>query len=64
MCEHDMFGVHDNHSGITGYISMMGKLGEHFAITAYLGAQAVIDMSNLMDGPNPFPRTCFLKSHN
>jgi hypothetical protein len=61
MSEHDMFGVHDNHSGITGYISVMGKLGEHFAVTAYRGAQAVIDLSNLMDGPQPVPPDLFLE---
>ncbi len=35
LSEHDIFGVHDPGSNITGYISVMGKLDEHYAVTAY-----------------------------
>ncbi len=61
MDENEIFGVHDPYSKITGYISVMGGAGEHFAITAYRGPNAMIDMNNLMEGPMPPPPEHFLE---
>lgn len=61
MSEHDIFGVYDPHSDITGYISVMGMLGEHYAVTAYRGPQAVIDLDKLADGPQPMSPDLFLE---
>jgi len=61
MTEHDIFGVQDSLSDITGYISVMGGAGEHYAITAYLGPQAVIDLDVLTEGPQSAAPDLFLE---
>jgi len=39
MYESDLFGVRDPESGETGFVSIMGTLGEHFAVAVYLGSE-------------------------
>ena len=41
MTEDEIFGVKDPETGETGYVSVMGALGEHLSVTVYLGAQAL-----------------------
>jgi hypothetical protein len=41
MGEADLFGVQDPETGEVYYVSVMGELGEHFAIAAYPGAKGL-----------------------
>jgi len=41
MYEDDFFGVEDPETGEMGYISVMGSLGDHFSICAYLGQEGI-----------------------
>ena len=52
MTEGDVFGVQDPDTGEIGFVSVMGMLGEHYAVSVYLGAQALYDFLALEDaGP-------------
>lgn len=42
MGEDDLFAVQDPDTGKTGFVSIMGRGGEHFAIGVYLGAEALM----------------------
>lgn len=48
MFEDDLFGVQDPVSGEISYVSVMGHLGEHYAIAVYLGDEAANDILRLM----------------
>lgn len=41
MSETDLFGVQDPETGEVYYVSVMGELGEHFAVAAYPGAEGL-----------------------
>lgn len=41
MEEDDIFGVQNPETGELGFISVMGNLGEHYAVTVYLGAEGL-----------------------
>ncbi len=41
MTEGDVFGVQDPDTGELGFVSVMGMLGEHYAVSVYLGTRAV-----------------------
>ncbi len=41
MTETDVFGVLDPETGEPGFVSVMGQLGEHYALTLYLGAEGL-----------------------
>jgi hypothetical protein len=41
MYEDEMIGVRDPVTGTIGFISVMGNLGEHYALTVYLGERAL-----------------------
>ena len=41
MSEADLFGVQDPETGEVYYVSVMGELGEHFAVAAYPGAEGL-----------------------
>ena len=43
MAEADIFGVMDPETGDTGFVSVMGGIGEHFAMSLYLGEEALHD---------------------
>jgi hypothetical protein len=49
MDETDVFGVQDPVSGETGYVSIMGALGEHLAVTAYLGTKTLYEFWEFQD---------------
>ena len=57
MQEDDLFGVEHPDRDEIGFVSVMGMLGEHYAIVLYLGAQALYDLINFVDqasvDPNP-----------
>jgi len=41
MTEADVFGVQHPETGALGFVSVMGMLGEHYAVTVYLGPEAL-----------------------
>ncbi|GAB4541495.1 MAG: hypothetical protein Kow0063_32360 [Anaerolineae bacterium] len=41
MTETDIFGVRDPETGETGFVSVMGALGEHLAVAVYLGSEGL-----------------------
>ncbi len=52
MDETDIFGVQDPESGRVGFVSIMGKLGEHFGLSAYLDAMALYQYWELAETPS------------
>lgn len=56
MDEMDIFAVHDPESDQTGYVSIMGTLGEHRAIDVYLGNEGLrgfLALQDSDDSPQP-----------
>jgi hypothetical protein len=49
MTETDVFGVQDPETNEIGFVSIMGGAGEHFAVTVYLGAEALHSFWSLQD---------------
>lgn len=49
MYEDEITGVRDPVSGTIGFISVMGNLGEHYALTVYLGERALGQYLDLSD---------------
>lgn len=49
MTEEDIFGVQDPETGELSFVSVMGMLGEHHAVSVYLGAEAVYDVLDFAD---------------
>jgi hypothetical protein len=49
MDETDIFGVKDPKSKRLGFVSVMGGLGEHFAVAVYLGADGLCSFWNARD---------------
>jgi hypothetical protein len=57
MEELDIFGVQDPESGEFGFVSIMGQLGEHFAVAVYLGEEGLSKLWDLHDlGPDMTPQ--------
>jgi len=52
MSEIDIFGVRNPETGEIGYISIMGALGEHYAVAVYLGSQGLYRFLGFQD-PEP-----------
>jgi len=51
LCELDMFGVRNPEGdGVIGYCSVMGILGEHFALAAYLGSKGLTGFQRIQSG--------------
>lgn len=50
MDEAEVFGVQSPETGALGFVSVMGMAGEHFAVSVYLGAQALYDFWEMEDG--------------
>jgi len=50
MEETDVFGVKNPDTEETGFVSVMGSAGEHFAVGVYLGDQALYDFWDLQMG--------------
>ena len=56
MYEDEITGVRDPVSGTIGFISVMGNLGEHYALTVYLGERALGQYQELSEnGANATP---------
>jgi hypothetical protein len=56
MTEADVFSVQDPETGELGFVSVMGLLGEHYAISHYLGSEGLYAIWNLQDvGPSVRP---------
>jgi len=54
--EVDIFAVHDPESNHTGYVSIMGSLGQHKAVAAYIGNEGLwgfITLQNAYDRAQP-----------
>ncbi len=51
MTEEDLFGVADPDSDQLMFISIMGMLGEHTSVSAYLGENALYDFLDFHDDP-------------
>ncbi len=54
MEETDIFGVQDPESGQVSFVSVMGLLGKHRAVTAYLGSEALARFWEFFD-PEDYP---------
>lgn len=46
MTETDIFGVQNPETGETGFVSVMGMLGEHIALAVYLGSEGLYSFWN------------------
>lgn len=56
MKETDIFGIQDPHTGDLGFVSVMGMLGEHYAIALYTSPAALYEFWDLQEaGPSDFP---------
>jgi len=56
MCEDDIFVVQDPDTGKTGFVSIMGELGEHKCVGAYMGKEGLYGYWTLKEaGPNTTP---------
>ncbi len=55
LSEIDIFGVRDPVSGVTGFISVMGALGEHYALSAFLGEEGITGFWDLQAPDTPYP---------
>ncbi len=53
MEEIDVFGVQNPETNDLGFVSVMGMLGEHFAISLYLGARALYQFWEFQRDPDP-----------
>ena len=52
MTETDVFGVQSPESGELGFVSVMGLLGEHYAVSLYLGSEGIHGFLDLQEmGP-------------
>ncbi|VFU19354.1 Tryptophan synthase beta chain (modular protein) [anaerobic digester metagenome] len=54
MDDDDLFGVMDPETGLIAYCCIMGRLGEHYALGAYLGPQGLESIYDLMEGSGDF----------
>jgi hypothetical protein len=63
MTETDVFGVRSPETGELGFVSVMGLLGEHYAVSLYLGSEGIHGFLDLQEmgpfadpgGPDPGP---------
>src|SRR5205807_1578311 len=56
MWDSDQFGVQDPESGQIAYGCVMGRLGEHFALAAYLGSDGLAGLWEMRMGGPPQSR--------
>jgi hypothetical protein len=60
MKETDIFGVQNPETDELGFVSVMGMLGEHYAVAFYLGAKGLYSFWNFQDtGPPGIPEQYF-----
>ncbi len=53
MHDSDLFGVMDPETGEVVYCCIMGELGEHYALGAYLGPDGLQSILDIMEDPDP-----------
>ncbi|MBD3386282.1 hypothetical protein GF407_15335 [candidate division KSB1 bacterium] len=61
MQETDIFGIKDPKSDQIGYISIMGQLGEHYALSLYLNSEGFYGFWELQNGENEIVLESFLE---
>jgi len=61
MTETDIFGVQDPETGEIGFVSIMGMLGEHFAVAVYLGAEGLYSFWGFQQIADSAPPEAFLE---
>ncbi len=61
MQETDIFGVKDPKSKQIGYVSIMGHLGEHYALSLYLNSEGFYGFWELQNGENEIVLESFLE---
>jgi len=57
MAEHQIFGLRDLGSGEWGFVSVMGMVGMHFAVSVYLGAEGLhrfLEIQEAGEAQDPF----------
>jgi hypothetical protein len=52
MDEEDIFGIRHPETGVLGFVSVMGALGEHSAVGVYLGTAALAGFLELQQAPH------------
>ena len=63
MFESQVFGVQDPESGKLGFVSVMGQMGEHFAVSFYLGQEGLYGLWTMESSASddaPVPPELFL----
>ena len=60
MTETDIFGVQDPETGEISFVSVMGALGEHLALAAYLGAEGLYSFWTFEESADDAPPEAFL----
>jgi hypothetical protein len=64
MEEPEVFGVEDPETGEVGFVSVMGLLGEHFAVSLYLGPEGLYAFWGFEEeGPGQSPENLFSLPH-
>lgn len=61
MTEEDLFGVQNPETDELGFVSVMGTLGEHFAVAVYLGARGLYDFLALEEAGDTAPPESILE---
>lgn len=61
MEEEEVFGVQDPESGVVGYCTITGNLGEHFALIVYRGTAGLDGLWRMRLGPPPGPMTSLVE---
>ncbi|MBN1200787.1 MAG: hypothetical protein JXJ20_02920 [Anaerolineae bacterium] len=56
LIEIDMFGVQNPETDAIGFVSVMGELGEHFAVAVYLGVEGLGGFWRMQQGPPEMTR--------
>jgi hypothetical protein len=55
MAESDIFAVQDPETDDLGFVTVMGAVGEHFAVGVYLGTEGLYGYFNLLSAPDASP---------
>jgi hypothetical protein len=61
MDEIDIFGVRNPETRMTGFVSVMGSIGEHFAVAVYLGSEGLFGFWNIYEREEPMDIEAFFE---